>query len=75
LQYAIESHIRLHQLDPKTCFLEIFPRKGEKTLRTEDILARIEAERDSLALVLFSGVQYYTGQLFDIPTITAAAHR
>ncbi len=48
--------------------------QGEETLRTEDILAVIEREGDSIAVVMFSGVQYYTGQLFEIPTITKAAH-
>lgn len=50
------------------------PREGEYLIRTEDILAAIEENRDSLALVLFSGVQYYTGQLFDLKTITKAGH-
>ena len=50
------------------------PRSGEYTLRLEDILATLETEGDSIALVLFSGVQYYTGQLFAIDQITRAAH-
>ncbi|XP_031971059.1 kynureninase isoform X2 [Corvus moneduloides] len=48
---------------------------GEETLRTEDILAVIEKEGDSIAVILFSGVQYYTGQLFDIPRITKAGQK
>lgn len=48
--------------------------QGEYTLRTEDILDKIEAEGESIAVVCFSGVQYYTGQFFDIPTITKAGH-
>ena len=48
--------------------------QGEETLRMEDILAIIEKEGDSVAVILFSGVQYYTGQLFDIPRITKAGH-
>jgi kynureninase len=48
--------------------------KGETTLRTEDIVKKIEEEGDSIALVMLSGVQYFTGQLFDIKTITAVAH-
>jgi kynureninase len=51
------------------------PREGEFHLRTEDILDAIEREAENLALVFFSGVQYYSGQAFDIPAITAAAHR
>lgn len=52
------------------CALTLF--EGEETLRTEDILAVIEKEGDSIAVILFSGVQYYTGQFFDIPRITKA---
>jgi kynureninase len=51
------------------------PRNGEFTLRTEDILKYIEDEGDSVALVLLSGVQYYTGQFFEIAKITEAAHK
>uniref|UniRef100_A0A8C0F0P5 Kynureninase n=1 Tax=Bubo bubo TaxID=30461 RepID=A0A8C0F0P5_BUBBB len=70
--YAVESQLRLHGLDVEKCMLMMQPREGEDTLRTEDILAVIEKEGDSIAVILFSGVQYYTGQLFDIPTITKA---
>ena len=48
--------------------------QGEHTLRTEDILAAIETHGDTTALICLPGVHYFTGQLFDIPTITAAAH-
>lgn len=73
--YAVESQVRFHGLDPETDIIEIVPREGEFHLRTEDILAAIEREGENLALVFFSGVQYYSGQAFDIPAITAAAHR
>ncbi len=53
--------------------VELQPREGELTLRTEDILEAIEREGSQLSVVLFSGVHYYTGQKFDIPTITKAA--
>lgn len=49
--------------------------QGEETLRTEDILEVIEREGDSIAVVMFSAVQYYTGQLFDMAAITEAGHR
>lgn len=49
--------------------------QGEESLRTEDILEVIEKEGDSIAVVMFSGVQYYTGQLFDMAAITQAGHR
>jgi kynureninase len=51
----------------------IAPRTGEYNLRTEDILKLIEEDKN-IALVMLSGVQYYTGQFFDIPTITKFAH-
>lgn len=72
--YALASHIQFHGLDPKEHLVEVQPREGEHTLRTEDILAKIAELGEELALVLFSGVQYYTGQFFDIAAITAKAH-
>ncbi len=73
-QYAIESQVRLHGYDPAEAIIEIAPREGEHTIRTEDILAAIELHGPSLVLVLFGGVNYYTGQVFDMPAITKAAH-
>jgi kynureninase len=73
-QYALESHIRLHGLHPDSALIEISPREGEHALRTEDIIKVIKQNADQLALVIFGGVQYYTGQFFDIRSITKAAH-
>lgn len=73
-QYAVESQVRCHGLDPEEAIVEVHPREGEQTLRTEDILGTIRRAGDSVALVLFSGVQYYTGQWFDMPAITQAGH-
>lgn len=73
--YAIESQIKFHGLDPADCLIELTPRDGEATLRTEDIVKTIEGERDSLALVLLGGVNYYTGQAFEMREITDAGHR
>ncbi|NWI05172.1 KYNU Kynureninase, partial [Tichodroma muraria] len=73
--YAVESQLRLHELDVEKSMVLLHPRQGEETLRTEDILAVIEKEGDSIAVILFSGVQYYTGQLFDIPRITKAGQK
>lgn len=58
-----------------TIFNNFFLFKGEWLLRPEDILARIEEEGDSIAVICLSGTQYYTGQVFDIPTITEAGHK
>lgn len=74
-QYAVESQVRWHGFNPSEAIIEVFPREGEDTLRTEDITAAIEKEGEQLALVLFSGVNYYTGQFFDLPAITRAGHR
>lgn len=73
-RYAVASHAQLHGLDPQAALVELMPRQGEHTLRTEDIVQAIEDAGNTLALVLLSGVQYYTGQFFDLKTIAAAAH-
>ncbi|KAI9014852.1 pyridoxal phosphate-dependent transferase [Gaertneriomyces semiglobifer] len=73
--YAIESQVSLHGFSPKDAIIEVEPRNGEDTIRTEDILQRIEEEGDKVALVLFSGVQYYTGQFFELDRITSAAKK
>ncbi len=72
-QYAIESQVKLNGLDPKTTIIELSPRKGEHNLRTEDILASIQEHGSSTALVLFGAVNYYSGQVLDMPAITKAA--
>jgi kynureninase len=73
-QYAMESQVNLHGFAYKDAVIEVYPREGEHHLHTEDILQTIADHKDSLALVLFSGVNYYTGQVFDMPAITRAAH-
>jgi kynureninase len=74
-QYAVESQVKFHGYSPADAIIEVSPRAGEETLRTEDILETIAQHGDETALVLFSGVQYYTGQFFDLKSITEAAHR
>jgi kynureninase len=73
--YAIEQQIKLHGLDPAECIIEAMPREGEVTLRTEDIVAKIEEHKDELALVMFSAVNYYTGQLFQCGEIAKACQK
>src|SRR5438874_3920597 len=73
--YAIKTQIRHHGLDPKDALVLASPRKGEFTVRTEDVVGLIEKNRDSLAIVWIAGVNFFTGQLFDIPTITKAAQK
>jgi kynureninase len=74
-QYAIETQVRYHGLNPDEAIIEIKPREGEETFRTEDILNSIEENKNSLATILFGGVNYLSGQLFDIKAITEAGHR
>jgi kynureninase len=74
-QYAVESQVRFHGYDPEEAIVEIGPREGEHTIRMEDILEAIEQHKDELALVFFGGVNYYSGQVFDMQMITAAAHK
>lgn len=73
-QYAMETQVKMHGLDPKEAIIELKPREGEHTLNEEDILATIEAHKDSLALVMMGGVHYYTGQLFPLEKIAKKAH-
>ena len=72
--YLVESQVKFHGFDPAEAIIEVRPREGEHTLRHEDIIDVIEKNKDSVALVFFSGVQYYTGQVFDIENITNKAH-
>ncbi len=71
--YAIKTQIVHHGLDPKDALILARPRKGEFTIRTEDIVHLINKHADQLAVVVFGGVNFFTGQLFDIEKITAAA--
>jgi kynureninase len=73
-QYAVQSQIRFHGFDPRTSLVELQPRAGEATLRTEDIEAFIENEGDSVALIMLGGVSYYSGQAFEMERITNASH-
>jgi len=72
--YAIESQVKHHGFDYNDAVIELVPREGEFTLRTDDILKAIEDNASELALVFFSGIQYYTGQYFNIPEITKKTH-
>ena len=74
-QYMFETQIKFHGLNPDETLIEIAPREGENILRTEDILSTIDKLSNELALVLFGGLQYYTGQLFDMAAIIEAGHK
>jgi kynureninase len=73
-RYMLETQMRHHGLDPQKSIIEVCPRNGEYHIRTEDIIAAIEKHAGELAMVLWGGVNYYTGQVFDIQSITTAAH-
>lgn len=73
-QYALESQVKFHGFNYEDAVIEIQPRQGEHNIRTEDILQAIDENKNELALVLMGGVNYYTGQVFDMQAITAAAH-
>jgi len=74
-QYAVESQIKFHGFDPKDALIELNPRNGEKCLRTDDILDTLRSEGESIATILIGGVNYYTGQTFDMKTITDVGHK
>lgn len=74
-QYALESQVKFHGLDPAEHLIEVAPREGEQLIREEDILAAIEKYGDEIAMIMIGGVNYYTGQLFDMETITKAGHK
>ena len=73
--YAVESQLRFHGFESGSELIELTAREGETTLRTEDIVETIEREGDTIALVLLGGVNYYTGQAFDMKTITEVGHK
>ncbi len=72
--YAVQSQADFHGFDPGAAIIRLRPREGEHTLRDEDILEVIRREGDSIALVMLGGVNYLTGQFFDIESITRAGH-
>ena len=73
-QYALESQVRLHGYNPDDAIIEVTPRNGGNLIYTEDILEAIETNKNELSLVMFGGVNYYSGQLFNIESITKATH-
>ncbi|CAF4490258.1 unnamed protein product [Rotaria socialis] len=74
-EYAFQSQIRFHGYTPEEAAIIVKPRENEDCIRTEDILELLKQHGQSIALILLSGIQYYTGQLFDIETITEAAQQ
>ena len=71
-QYMFQSQVMFHGFDPKQAIVEVKRREGEHNIRTEDVISKINEVGDELALVLIGGVNYYTGQVFDMKSITKA---
>lgn len=74
-QYALETQVKFHGFDPKDAIIELAPKAGSHLLVTEDIIKAIEEHGESIALIMMAGVQYYTGQWFDLQKITVAGHK
>lgn len=73
-EYAIASHLRARGVSPELAIIKLKPREGETLLRREDIEKVIQERGDEVAMMLIGGVNYYTGQVFDIEGLTNAAH-
>jgi kynureninase len=73
-QYALQSQLKFHGFNTDEALIEIEPRPGEFHIREEDIYKTIEDNKDTLALIMIGGVNYFTGQVFDMKSITKAGH-
>ncbi|MBA6153314.1 kynureninase [Gelidibacter maritimus] len=74
-KYAVESQLRHHGFDPKDGLVLWKARKGEELANYDDLEAILETQGDEIALVMIGGVNYYTGQFFDLKRITQLGHR
>ena len=72
--YAIESHIKHHNINPSQAIIRLKPRENESDIRTKDIKEIIDNNGDEIALIILGGVNYYTGQVFDMQEITKLGH-
>ncbi|MFI5142028.1 MAG: kynureninase [Bacteroidia bacterium] len=73
-QYALQSQVKFHGFNPHDALIELAPSEGEYVVKHEDILSAIEKNKDSLALIMIGGVNYFSGQVFDMQAITEAGH-
>lgn len=73
-QYALESQVKLHGFDPAEAIITVSPKDGRHAIETVDLINTIRTNGDETALVILGGVNYYSGQVFDMEKITAAAH-
>ncbi|MBT7896682.1 MAG: kynureninase [Flavobacteriales bacterium] len=72
--YAIESHIKHHNINPSQAIIRLKPRENESNIRTKDLKKIIDNNGDEIALIILGGVNYYTGQVFDMQEITKLGH-
>ena len=73
-KYAVASQVKFHGYDPADAIIELRSQDGHPVIPTEEILATIAQHGQQVALIMLGGVNYYTGQAFQIPEITAAGH-
>ena len=73
-QYALQSQVKFHGFEPEDALLQIAPREGEHTVRMEDVERLIEEHKGEIAMIMIGGVNYYTGQLWDMQSITKWGH-
>ncbi len=73
-QYAIASHLQLHGYNPADALIELKPRIGEHALRNEDVITTIKKHGSETSLLLIGGINYYSGQVFDMESIATAVH-
>lgn len=74
-QYAVKSQLKFHGINPKEGLIELMPESGAYTLNTKDILENIEKHKEDLALIVLGGVNYFTGQAFEMDLIAECAHK
>jgi len=74
-KYAVESQLRHHGYDDKDGLILWKARAGEELARYEDLEAIMESQGDEIALIMIGGVNYYTGQYFDLKRITELGHK
>ncbi len=74
-QYAVKSQLAFHGYDPQEALILLQPSEGKAYVTREDVIKKIEEEGDKVALIMIGGVNYYTGQVFDMKSITEAGHK
>ncbi len=73
-QYAVKSQIEFHGYEVNDALIELHPRNGEDNLRTDDIIKTIKKHGDEIALIIMGGLNYYTGQVYDMKAISEVGH-